>query len=155
MELKTKVEAVEGEQTIVIKREFDLPVGLLFRAHADPAIVAQWMGTNVVRLDGKKYGGWQFETKNGEGQKVFGANGVFHDFEEPKTIVRTFEMEGGLFPPQLEFFDFEETGERKSLLTMTIVFKSTHFRDEMLKLPFAQGISIAHDRLQAVAGGEG
>ena len=39
MELKTKVNAEEGKQDLVITREFDLPVELLFKAHAEPAIL--------------------------------------------------------------------------------------------------------------------
>ncbi|MES2726963.1 MAG: ATPase, partial [Bacteroidota bacterium] len=29
-----------------------------------------------------------------------------------------------------------------------IIYKSVAFRDQMLKLPFAQGINMAHNRLQ-------
>jgi hypothetical protein len=35
---------------------------------------------------------------------------------------------------------------------MHLVFRSAADRDEMLKLPFAKGINMAHDRLQDVAG---
>lgn len=47
---KTKVEAENGRQELTITRTFDLPVDLLFKAHEDPEIVAQWMSTKVVRL---------------------------------------------------------------------------------------------------------
>jgi len=36
MELKTKVNAEDGKQELVITREFDLPVELLFKAYEDP-----------------------------------------------------------------------------------------------------------------------
>jgi uncharacterized protein YndB with AHSA1/START domain len=51
MERKTKVDAEDGKQEITITREFDLPVELLFRAHAEPEIVEQWMGTKVLKLE--------------------------------------------------------------------------------------------------------
>jgi uncharacterized protein YndB with AHSA1/START domain len=41
MELKTKLHAEAGKQEIVITREFDLPVELLYKAYVDPEIVAQ------------------------------------------------------------------------------------------------------------------
>jgi uncharacterized protein YndB with AHSA1/START domain len=62
MELKTKIAAEDGKQYLVITREFDLPLELLFKAHVEPQIVEQWMGTKVLKLEGKKHGGWQFET---------------------------------------------------------------------------------------------
>jgi hypothetical protein len=35
---------------------------------------------------------------------------------------------------------------------MHIVFRSVDFRDQLIKLPFAQGINMAHNRLQEIAG---
>jgi len=54
MEQKTKVHAEEGKQELVITREFDLPVELLFKAYAEADIIEQWMGTKVLKLESKK-----------------------------------------------------------------------------------------------------
>ncbi len=56
MERKAKIHAEDGKQELQITREFDLPVDLLFRAHTDPEIVAQWMGTTVLKLEARKHG---------------------------------------------------------------------------------------------------
>jgi len=149
MELKTKINAEDGKQEIVITREFDLPLELLFKAYEEPEIVEQWMGTKVLKLENKKHGSWQFETSH-EGKVVFKANGVIHEFVPNQKIIRTFEMENSPFPVQLEFFEFEKLSEDSSKLTMHIVFKSVEYRDEMLKLPFAKGINMAHNRLQDI-----
>lgn len=150
MELKTKLQAQDGKHDLVITREFDLPLELLFQAHADPEIVAQWMGTKVLKFESRKHGGWQYETKNQEGNVVFKANGVFHEFIPNQKITRTFEMENAPFEPQLEFLEFEKLTEDTSKLTMHIVYRSAAMRDQMLKLPFAQGLNMAHNRLQDV-----
>jgi uncharacterized protein YndB with AHSA1/START domain len=150
MEKKTKIDAENGKQEIVITREFDLPLELLFKAYEEPEIVAQWMGTKVIKLENKKHGGWQFETTDPKGNIVFQANGVIHEFVPNQRITRTFEMENSPFPVQLEFLEFEKITEQTSKLTMQIVYKSTEFRDQMLKLPFAQGINMAHNRLQDI-----
>ncbi|MGJ4747490.1 SRPBCC domain-containing protein [Leptospira sp. SA-E8] len=147
MERKTKIDAEDGKQELLITREFDLPVDLLFKAHIEPEIVEEWMGTKVLKLEGKKHGSWQYETTDPHGNK-HGFNGVIHEFVPDLKITRTFEMENSSFPPQLEFLEFEKLGEEKSKLTMHIVFKSVALRDQMLKLPFAQGINMAHNRLQ-------
>src|SRR5258708_6096983 len=43
MEQKTKINAEDGKQELVITRKFDLPLELLFKAYAEPEIVKQWM----------------------------------------------------------------------------------------------------------------
>lgn len=150
MELKTKIDAEEGKQDLMITREFDLPVELLFKAYVEPEIVAQWMGTKVLKLESKKHGAYQFETSDAKGNVVFQANGVIHEFVPNQQITRTFEMENTPFAVQLEFLSFEPLTEGTSKLQMHIVYKSITLRDQMLKLPFAQGINMAHNRLQEI-----
>ena len=151
MERKTKVYAEDGKQEIVITREFDLPLELLFKAYVEPEIVEQWMGTKVLKLENKKHGSWQFETSDAQGNVVFRANGVIHEFVPDRKITRTFEMENTTFPVQLEFFEFEKLTDDTSKLNMHIVFRSVADRDQLLKMPFAQGINMAHNRLQEIA----
>lgn len=148
MERKTKVHAEDGKQEIRITREFDLPLPLLFKAYADPSLVEQWMGTKVLKLENRKHGGWQFETSDPQGNVVFRANGVIHEFIPEQKITRTFEMENTPFPVQLEFLEFEKLTSDTSRLRMHILFRSVADRDQLLQLPFAQGIDMAHNRLQ-------
>jgi len=150
MEQKTKIAAEEDKQELVITREFDLPLELLFKAYEEPKIVAQWMGTKVIKLENKKHGGYQFETSDPNGNVVFKANGTIHEFTVNERIIRTFEMENSPFAVQLEFLEFEKITEQTSKLTMQIVYKSVELRNQMLKLPFAQGLNMAHNRLQDV-----
>ena len=151
MERKTKINAEDGKHELLITREFDLPLEMLFKAYAEPEIVEQWMGTKVLKLENKKHGGYQFETTDPKGNK-HRFNGTIHEFSPNHKITRTFEMEGTPFPVQLEFLEFEPLTEDTSKLTMHIVYKSVTHRDQMLQLPFAQGINMAHNRLQDVVG---
>lgn len=150
MERKTKVHAEEGKNDLKITREFDLPLELLFKAYEDPEIVAQWMGTKVLKLENKKHGGWAFETADPKGNVAFRANGVIHEFIPDKKITRTFEMEGAPFDVQLEFLEFEKLTNETSRLTIHSIYRTSALRDEMLKLPFSYGINMAHDRLQDI-----
>ena len=77
-------------------------------------------------------------------------NGTIHEYEPDHKITRTFEMENTSYPVQLEFLTFEQLTNNTSKLTMHIVYKSVNDRNNMLKLPFAQGINMAHNRLQEV-----
>jgi uncharacterized protein YndB with AHSA1/START domain len=151
MEPKTKVHAEAGKQEIVITREFDLPLELLFKAYAEPDLVEQWMGTKVLKLENKQHGSWQFETSDPKGNVVFRANGVIHEFNPNKNITRTFQMENTPFPVQLEFLEFEKNSISSSKLKMHIIFRSVADRDQLLQLPFAQGLNMAHNRLQTIA----
>ncbi|MEP7165875.1 MAG: SRPBCC domain-containing protein [Ferruginibacter sp.] len=148
MERKTKINAEDGKQELLITREFDLPLELLFKAYAEPGIVEQWMGTKVLKLENKKHGSWQFETSDAKGNVVLRTNGVIHEFAQDRRIIRTFEMEDTPFPVQLEFLEFEQLPGERSKLSMHIIYRSVANRDQMLQLPFAQGINMAHNRLQ-------
>lgn len=150
MEQKTKIHAEDGKQELRITREFELPVELLFRAYAEPGIVEQWMGTKVLKLENRKHGSYQFETTDAKGNK-HGFNGVIHDFSPNRKITRTFEIENSPFDVQLEFLEFERLTDDTSRLNMQVVYKSAVHRDQVLKLPFAQGINMAHQRLQEIA----
>ena len=125
MELKTKIKAEEGKQDLTISREFDLP------------------------LESKKHGSYQFETTDPRGNK-HRFNGAIHEFSPNQKITRTFEMENTPFGVQLEFLEFEKLTDDTSKLNMHVVYRSVVLRDQILKLPFAQGINMAHNRLQDV-----
>jgi len=149
MEQKTKINAEDGKQEIVITREFDLPLELLFKAYEEPELFEQWMGTKVLKMENKKHGSYAFETSY-NGNVVFRANGTIHEFVPNQIITRTFEMENTQFPVQLEYLEFEKLSDETSKLTMHIVFKSIEFRNQLLQMPFALGINMAHDKLQEI-----
>ena len=150
MEQKTKISAEDGKQELVITREFDLPLELLFKAYVEAEIVEQWMGTKVLKLESKKHGSYQYKTTDAQGNVLFQANGVIHEFVPNRKITRTFEMEHTPFDVQLEFLEFESLTDDTSKLTMHVVYRSVTLRDQVLQLPFAQGINMAHNRLQNI-----
>ncbi len=147
MERKTKINAEDGKQDIVITREFDLPLELLFKAFAEPELIEQWMGTKVLKLETKKHGSYQFETTDGKGN-IHGFSGVIHEFSPNQKITRTFEMANTPFGVQLEITEFEKITDDTSKVNMHVIYESVAQRDEVLKLPFAHGINMAHNRLE-------
>jgi len=149
MERKTKISAEDGKQDLVITREFDLPVELLFKAYMEAEIVEQWMGTKVIKLENKKHGSFQFETTDPHGNK-HRFNGAIHEFALNQKITRTFEFEKMPFGVQLEVLEFEKITDDTSKLNMHVIYESVVHRAEMLKMPFAQGINMAHNRLQEI-----
>jgi len=154
MEQKTKVHAEDGKQELLITREFDLPLELLFKAYTVPEFLEQWMGTEVVKLENKPHGSWQIQTKDGRGNVVFRANGVIHEFVPEQKITRTFEMENTPFGVQLEFLEFEALTDDTSKINIHTLYRSAALRDQMIHIGvgMAKGLDMAHNRLQEVIG---
>jgi uncharacterized protein YndB with AHSA1/START domain len=150
MKQKTNINAEDGKQELVITREFALPLELLFKAYVEPEIVEQWMGTKVLKLENKKHGSYQFETTDAQGNVLFQANGVIHEFSPNQEITRTFEMENTPFGVQLEFLEFVKLTDDTSKLNIHIVYRSVAHRDQMLQIGMAQGMNMAHNRLQDI-----
>ncbi len=150
MELKTKVNAEDGQHDLFITREFNLPLDLLFKAYTEPELVEQWMGTKVLKLESKKHGCYLFETSDPKGNIVLRMNGVIHGFIPDSKIARTFEMENTPYGIQLEICEFEKLTSDTSKLTMHVIYESVEKRDQVLKLPFKQGINMAHNRLEDI-----
>ena len=149
MERKTKINAEDGKQDLLITREFELPLELLFTAYVEADIVEQWMGTKVLKLECKKHGSYQFETTDPKGNK-HRFNGTIHEFIPNRKITRTFEMENTPFGVQLEVHEFEQLTDDTSKLNIHVIYESAALRDQMLQLPFAYGINIAHNRIQDI-----
>jgi uncharacterized protein YndB with AHSA1/START domain len=149
MELKTKVNAEEGKLDLRITREFELPVELLFKAHVEPEIIEEWMTSKVVKFEGKKFGSYKLE-KTEDNKVVFQASGVIHELIQNKKITRTFEMANTPVGVQLEVYEFKQLTDNTSTLNVHVIYESVEQRDQVLKMPFAQGLNWAHNRIQEV-----
>jgi FtsZ-binding cell division protein ZapB len=51
---------------------------------------------------------------------------------------------------QLEFLEFEKLTDKNSKLTTQIIYQSVQHRAEQLKMPFTNGLNMAHNRLQEI-----
>lgn len=149
MKSKTHVIAEDGKQEILISREFDLPVELLFKAYTEPIFIEQWMGIKVLKFDFQKHGSYQFSTTDPQGNQI-GFNGTIHDFTTNQKIIRTFEMENMPFGVQLEIYEFQKLTENTSKLKQKSIYQSVDHRDQNLKLPFNQGVNWAHNKLEDI-----
>ena len=149
MEQKTKIEAPDGKQDVIITREFNLPVDLLYKAYSEAQFIEQWMGTKVLKLENKTHGSYEFETSY-NGNVVFKAHGTIHEVIENQSIVRTFEMENMAIGVQLELLTFEAISDETSMLSIRIIYQSEKHRAEQMKLPFAYGLNMAHDTLETL-----
>ena len=148
----------EGEPFIDFMREFDAPVGAVFRAHSDPALVAQWLGPNGYEMDVEVYdfrtgGRYRYTHRNPRGDE-FHFNGVFHVVRENEFAIQTFEFEGFPDVVSIESIRFEDLGDGRTRLTGHAVYPTQEARDGMAQSGMEAGMSQGYERLDALVAGD-
>lgn len=137
-------------------REFDAPVAAVFRAHAEPELVKQWLGParnqmTVHRWDFRTGGGYRYLHAGPDGAQYW-FNGVFHTVRDNELIIQTFEFEGAPDMVNLEFMTFADLGGRTRLAGRSIC-PNIEARDALLSSGMEGGIVEGYDRLDQVLAG--
>ena len=151
---RTKVTAEPGTTTIDITREFDAPRDLVFRAHAEPDLLRQWLGPRKYEMridryevrDGGRYRYVHVDPDSGE---EYGFRGVFHGDPSPELWVQTFEFEGFPGHVSMDTLRLEERGG-KTIAHITSAFSSVEARDGMVSSGMESGVSEGYERLDEV-----
>ena len=94
---QTEIVADPDVPLVRITREFDAPPAKVFRAHADPELVARWLGPRGLEMRIDHYdcrtGGSSRYVHSQDGEE-FGFHGSFHEVRPAELIVQTFSVEG-------------------------------------------------------------
>ena len=135
----------------MITREFDAPRDLVFRAHTDPELLAQWLGPRdltmtVDHYDVRDGGKWRYVSKDAAGSE-YGFHGVFHGTPSPDGIVQTFEFEGVPGHVSLDTLTLQER-DGKTLLRSVSSFQSVEDRDAMVASDMERGVRDSGERLE-------
>jgi uncharacterized protein YndB with AHSA1/START domain len=149
------ITAPEGLPFIDIEREFNAPVTAVFRAHAEPDLIKQWLGPNGYEMDIDHYdftsgGGYRYVHRNPEGQE-FAFNGVFHVVRENDFAIQTFEFEGFPDVVSIESLTFEDLGNGRTRLRAHAVYPTLEARDGMVASNMEVGVVEGYERLDKVA----
>jgi len=149
------ITAPEGLPFIDIEREFDAPVAAVFRAHAEPDLIKQWLGPNGYEMDIEHFdftsgGGYRYVQRNPEGQE-FAFNGVFHVVRENDFAIQTFEFEGFPDVVSIESLTFAEVGNGRTRLRAHAVYPTLEARDGMIASNMEVGVVEGYERLDKVA----
>ena len=149
------ITAPEGVPFIDIERVFDAPVAAVFRAHAEPDLIKQWLGPNGYEMDIERYdftsgGGYRYVHRNPEGQE-FAFNGVFHVVRENDFAIQTFEFEGFPDVVSIESLTFEDLGNGRARLRAHAVYPTLEARDGMVASNMEVGVVEGYERLDKVA----
>ena len=151
------IDAVPGTSYADITREFDAPVEALFRAHADPALFAQWIGpgeerTEVTHWDFRSGGGYRFVQRDAQGEYAF--RGVFHTIRENELIIQTFEYEGWPDEVSMDTIRFESLPGGRSRLVDHSVFGSAEVLENMIASGMERGMREGYEKLDRMLAAE-
>jgi uncharacterized protein YndB with AHSA1/START domain len=151
----TRITAEPGLPFVDVEREFDAPRDLIFRAHTDPELVAQWLGPRRYQMTVERWevgdgGSWRY-THRGDDGNEYGFHGVFHGTPSPDLMVQTFEFEGAPGHVSLDSFTLEDRDGR-TLLRGHSVFQSVEDRDAMVEAGMEGGMKEGYERLDELVG---
>jgi uncharacterized protein YndB with AHSA1/START domain len=152
---KMLVKTPVGEPVIVMKRTFDAPRELVWRAFTTPEHVSRWWGaksmgtTRVVELDLKPQGNWRYEQTAPDGT-VYAFVGTYLEIDAPKRLVNTFGLEG-MFTDKtvIETHSFDELNG-KTHYTAVTRFDTIEDRDGMVASGMEAGARESMDQLEAL-----
>lgn len=148
----TTIIAEPSKQELFIIREFDAPPSLVYRAHIEQEIFAQWLGPRDLTVEFTTFepvtgGRWRFINKDKDGNE-YGFHGTFHEVS-PERIIQTFEFEG--LPESghvsLETMTLEALPNGRTRLTSHAIYQSIADRDGMVESGMETGVNEGYDRL--------
>ena len=142
---------------IRIERIFDAPRELVWRAHTERELIAQWWGRgnplDVERFEVERGGHWRFVEHGPDGDVGF--EGRFREVTPQERLVQTFEWDGMPGYVVVNTATFEDLGDGRTRVVVTSLFHTTEERDGMVASGMESGMSqsyVALDRLLARLG---
>ena len=147
---ETQITADDIVPVIRITREFDALPTMVFRAHADPGLLARWLGprdleTTIDYFDCRTGGAYRYLQRRGEDE--FGFHGSFHEVRSNEVIVQTFTFEGVPDGVALQRFQFDDLANGRTQLTVTSLVGSFEERAAILASGMDHGVREGYDQL--------
>jgi uncharacterized protein YndB with AHSA1/START domain len=150
----TATVTLPSDTQILIVREFDAPVPLVWKAWTTPELVKRWWSGErgevmSAEIDFRVGGSWRYVmTADGGFEVAF--NGVYHEIDRHERIVNTEVFEGMPNARALVTNTFVDLGDR-TRMEMLIDHDSKEMRDGHLNSGMEGGMQEALDRLEQVA----
>jgi len=150
---QTEIIVEPGKQELFIKREFEAPRELVFRASTDADMLVRWLGPCNMTMHIDKHepqagGSYRYVHIDPQGNE-WGFHGVSHEMLVPERLIRTFEFEG--LPETghvvLETARFEALPGDRTRVIIQSVFQSVADRDGMVQAGMEHGVTESHQKL--------
>ena len=139
-----------NNRTLTLKRTFNAPIALVWKAWTQPEHIAQWWGpkgmqTKVVEHDFKVGGQWKYAMMMPDGNEFIG-DGVYSEIIELEKIISSAN-----FKPMTEGVEiqalFEANGDQ-TLFTFNVVHPTEEYCKQQEQMGFYNGWGSTFDRLE-------
>jgi uncharacterized protein YndB with AHSA1/START domain len=150
---ETQIEVDTEVPLVRIIREFDAPPEKVFRAHADPELVKQWLGPRRHEMKIDHYDcrtGGSYRYLHVSDGNEYGFHGSFHEVRPNELIVQTFTFEGQPDGVALEKLRLEDLGNGRTRLVATSLVDSFADRDAFVASGMEEGVREGYERLDEV-----
>ena len=142
------------DEQILIRREFDAPKHLVYKAWTTPELVKRWWSGNrgemtIAEIDLRVGGTWRYVMVTDDGFEV-AFHGEYREIVPNERIVSTEVYEGMPEGEALNTVTFTET-EGRTILTVLVQHSSKEARDAHIDSGMEIGMQEGMDLLEQVA----
>ena len=152
--IKTRI-TKPTDREILVERIVNAPRERVWRAYADPALVAQWWGRghrlDIERMEFERGGHWRYVEHTPHG--VFGFEGRYREVTEPERFVRSFEWEGMPGHVAIEHITLTDLGDGRTSVVVLMQMHTPEERDGFLESGMQAGMDAAFAALDSLLGG--
>jgi uncharacterized protein YndB with AHSA1/START domain len=172
--MKPAEASLPSDTEVLVKRSFDAPVKLVWRAYMEPDLMRRWCSglpgwsMPVCEMDMRVGGTYRWRWRSDEGGQEFGFTGEVLEIIPHATIVHTQIYDAGDLgaspghdpqwsdatgsEPSIITVTFQETGGITNVTT-TIRFASQADRDAALATGMTDGMELSYQQLDGVLAG--
>jgi len=159
--MKPAEASLPSDTEVLVKRSFDAPVKLVWRAYIEPDLMRRWCGGHpgwsmpVCDMDMRVGGQYRWRWRNDENGQEFGFSGDVRKVVQHAKIVHTQVFDPGDLgvsmggEPSLVTVTFQEAGGITNMTT-TIKFASKADRDAAFATGMTDGMEVSYKRLDTV-----
>ena len=151
--MKAALEVIDDTH-VVVKREVNGPIDLVWRAHNEAALLQKWLlgpdgwsmpVCEVATEVGSRY---RYEWENEADGTRFGFVGELLELEAPRRAVTTEQMIGMDGPPTKNELVLTPRPGRKTMIEVRIEYPSKELRDMVLETGMVDGMETSYARLE-------
>ncbi|MGD9631554.1 MAG: SRPBCC family protein [Pyrinomonadaceae bacterium] len=159
--MKPAEASLPSDTEVLVKRSFDAPVNLVWRAYMEPDLLRRWCtgppnwSMPVCEMDMRVGGEYQWRWRNDDDGMEFGFTGEVLEVVPHAKIVHTQAFDPGNMSiamggePSIITVTFEEADGITNVAT-TIKYASKADRDEALSTGMTDGMEVSYKRLDQV-----
>ncbi len=160
-ELKPAQVSTPSDREVQVKRSFDAPARLLWRAYTESDLMRRWLcglpgwSMPVCEMDVRVGGKYRWRWRNEEAGQEFGFSGEFQEVALNTRLVHTQSFDSGDLnesmgqDPSVVAVAFGETNGI-TMVTTTIRFASKADRDAAVSTGMTDGMEVNYQQLDGV-----